>query len=232
MDALEAKSTVECPEFEEEAFEDTVAGESLSYSALWCWQHPGPDGQLMVVPLTDKAPPPELELRPQADELACAPQAAPPGSYAPPWTYGPCWPFNAAPTTLQLRGLPSDLAQEDLIMVLDREGFSGYYDFVHMASDLQSGLGLGRALVNFTRHEYGLTLAARLHGRQTIGGCGDNVPERGCEVTWSIQPQGLAELVAAHQKGPENHPDVPEEMRPQRFSKGWPMPFPQQSAKA
>merc|ERR1719199_886048 len=107
------------------------------------------------------------------------------------WVYGAEWPFCVAPTTLMLSNLPTDLLQEDLIEVLDKEGFSGFYDFLYLALDPNTHRNLGHAIVNLTRHEYGLALSALMHGRTSW--CGTITSE--CQVTWSIPLQGLSQLI-------------------------------------
>merc|ERR1719253_463762 len=97
------------------------------------------------------------------DELG-APARPAAGAYSPKWIYGARWPFCAAPTTLVLSNLPDSILQEDLIEILDKEGFSSFYDFVYLPVDADSGRNMGYAIVNLTRHQYGLSLAAIMQG--------------------------------------------------------------------
>jgi len=187
---------------------------------LWCWVQRDSEGALMVVPCTGKglgASPDLAEASGRSDaESACAPLAPPCGSYEPEWKSGPYWPFNAAPTTLCATGLPDSITQEDLVEVLDREEFSGFYDFVFLPAAPEQGQSQRKALINFTRHEYAVAFASRLQGRTSWGAAG-----RGdcCQVDWSMPLQGLDALVQVHcgaRRGAEEQPAL--------FADGWPRP--------
>jgi hypothetical protein len=133
-----------------------------------------------------------------------------------------CWPLKAPPSTLILSHLPIELTLEDLLEVLDREEFSGLYDFVFLPG-VDAASRSRYAIVNLTKHEHGLELAARLHGKSDWGIA---VGECTCEVTWYPRVQGLSELIRVYRDAPENQPEVPEGCRPQIFSEGWPVSFP------
>lgn len=196
--------------------ERAVAEEIPTFQAVY-----DESGNVYYVPCWMSAPDEPKDVA-EDEEAACAPPPPAPGAYTPQWEYGPCWPFNWAPTTLALFALPAELAQTDLVEVLDKFGFSGFYDFVFMPSDSR-GINEGRAFVNLTRHEYGLSLAARLHGFKSWGVGSDRVP---CEVRWSLPLQGLAEHVEHARDHPANRADAQDARRPLLFGKGWQVPFP------
>lgn len=133
-----------------------------------------------------------------------------------------CWPVNAPPTTLMLSNLPVEMMQEDLLEILDREELSGKYDFVFFPG-IDATARSRHALLNATDHEHGREIAGLLHGKSAWGVAD---AELGCEVTWYLPVQGLSDLIRVYRDAPENHPDVPEEFRPQLFSGGWPVAFP------
>lgn len=178
-------------------------------------------GGLWEVPSATSMPPPTQV------ELACAPPMPPRGSFAPAWTYGQSWPSSHAPTSLNLSGLPAELTQEDLLEVLDKRGFSGFYDFVFVPTDAQTRRGLGYAVVNLTRHAYGLSLAAQMHGFKAWGISDSAGP---CEVEWSATAQGLEENVAQfHERFPVSADASGEGWPlPLLFLNGWQVPFPMQ----
>jgi len=197
---------------------------------LWCWAQPDGQGGMMVVPCTGKG----AEIcgegtQASRAECACAPE--PPAADTcigmTQRSEGPYYPFNTRPTTLSISGLPKELTHEELLEVLDREEFSGFYDFVFLPEATETSQGERCALVNLTRHEYALALAARLQGK-TSWGVGDRT--RSCEVAWSQPIQGLEELIQVYRDAPENHANVEEHLRPQLFSKGWPVPMPPPTA--
>jgi len=112
------------------------------------------------------------------------------------------------PTTLVLRHLPADLLQEDLLEVLDREEFSGLYDFVYLP-DCASEDRV--AVLNLTEHAHGEQLKEKFEGRTSWGGM---VSERACAVTWS-ELQGLDELAATYR----------DTTGAEMFKGGWPVPL-------
>lgn len=204
-----------------------------TYMKLWCWTQVQATGGMIIVPCTTKGAtddlekadlawlPPPLSLDDSA-VIACAPPSPAPDSYMPEWFSGPIWPFNAEPTTLKLTGLPDELTQEDLLEILDREEFNGYYDFVFLPEKVRDHDNERYAIVNLIGHQYGRALAARLHGKISWGVCDCACP---CVTTWALPYQGLPDLVRVYRHVPENALDVPAHLRPQIFSKGWPVPF-------
>jgi len=188
---------------------------------LWCWAHPDGSGGTILAPCTEREPPASHLEPPSASEVACVPEPAPPGSYRPPWFPGPTWPFNALPTTLVLSELPQGLSQESLLEVLDRLSFCGFYDFVHLAFDPATEQNYG-AVVNLLRHEYALSLAAKLHGRTHWNG----EAAFPCQVRWSLPLQGLEDLMHHYRNHPWNSEAIEDNQRPQLFTNGWPAPLP------
>jgi len=184
---------------------------------LWCWvQQIG--GEKCVVPMTDFTESGDTSEPPSEAELACAPPPPAEGSHVPEWSSGPCWPFNRPPTTLTLNNLPGELTPDCLLEVLDKLGFSGFYDFVFLSTKER------QAIVNLIRHEYGLALAATMHQFKNWGNGIDN---DACEVSWSLPLQGFSSLVAYFHEHPLNASSTPQHLRPLVFSKGWPVPFPE-----
>jgi len=162
----------------------------------------------------------EPRLQHAEEEIAaCAPPPPAPGAYAPPWPYGPTWPFTAAPTTLELRRLPKELTRDDLLEVLDKLGFSGFYDFVFLEENCNSRHE-GCAVVNLTRHAYGLSLAPLLHGNDVWGIAH---ADRHCDVRWLMSRQGLQEQMD-HYSQLANLPVDSDP--PLYFVNGWQRSFP------
>jgi hypothetical protein len=62
--------------------------------------------------------------------------------------------YRAAPgrlTTLMMRHVPCRFSQDDMMALLDKEGFANKYDFIHMPSNSSSNLGYG--FINFIEPE-------------------------------------------------------------------------------
>lgn len=195
--------------------------------AFWCCVQTQQDGSVLIAPCTDAAScgvttdAAGMPLE-NTEEVVGAPSRPPLGSYAPTWVYGATWPFCVAPTTLVLSNLPDDLLQEDLIEVLDKSGFGCFYDFIYLPMDHEFQRNLGYAIVNLTRHEYGLALAASVYGRSSW--CGTITSE--CQVSWSIPLQGVSQLTEHYRDHPACRENVPTDMRPTYFAGGFPRPFP------
>eukprot|EP00928_Gymnodinium_smaydae_P055872 TRINITY_DN39342_c0_g1_i1.p1 TRINITY_DN39342_c0_g1~~TRINITY_DN39342_c0_g1_i1.p1 ORF type:complete len:369 (-),score=72.30 TRINITY_DN39342_c0_g1_i1:190-1296(-) len=227
MRQRDAETSMVVPLVDEESL--AVAQEAGEAHYLWCWAQPDGAGGTIVTPCTDREQP-SLEV--PAAELACAPPAPMPDDFEPTWISGPCWPFNIAPTTLVLSGLPQHLTQDGLLEILDRYSLSGFYDFVYLAADPSTELNCGEAVINFTRHEYGLYAAAQLHGRTRWGTDDDEDKLSPCQVRWSLPLQGLEDLVREYRNHPWNSEDTPDDLRPQLFKDGWPTSFPAMSSSA
>jgi len=165
----------------------------------------------------------------QAATLQVAEPEPPKGKpvFRPKWYYGSAWPYNTAPTTLLLSNLPHELTQLDLLSVMDGLGFSGFYDFVFLPTDLDTGRHQGPAIVNLTRHSYASTLATHMHEFRDWG-VGDNSLR--CSVKWSLPKQGLAEHVEEHRNDPAMHDSVADACRPMIFVNGWQAMFPEPNA--
>mmetsp|Transcript_107914 Transcript_107914/g.315518 ORF Transcript_107914/g.315518 Transcript_107914/m.315518 type:complete len:380 (-) Transcript_107914:164-1303(-) len=208
--------------------------QDLSCEQQWCWMVPDEvnGGWTMVYVNTCEAwqetPqtwPADGQEWPEANPSApCLPPLPPAGeAYKPKWVYGSSWPFNCAPTTLILDNLPADLTQAELLAVLDASGFRGLYDFAFMPVSFRTRRSQGNAIVNLTRHSYGLALAARAQGFADWGPAADGSC---CEVKWSLPLQGIVEHIENYRNHPAMHESVPEALRPTLFLDGWQVPFP------
>eukprot|EP00931_Biecheleriopsis_adriatica_P062140 TRINITY_DN37417_c0_g1_i1.p1 TRINITY_DN37417_c0_g1~~TRINITY_DN37417_c0_g1_i1.p1 ORF type:complete len:382 (+),score=64.63 TRINITY_DN37417_c0_g1_i1:169-1314(+) len=143
--------------------------------------------------------------------------------FRPKWHYGNSWPFNCAPTTLLIGNLPPELTQLQLLAVLDKLGFCGFYDFVFLPSDLKTGRHIAPAIVNLTRHSYAVTLATHMHEFKDWD-VGDGA--LASTVKWSLPLQGLAEHIENYRNDDAMHDSVDDSLRPMLFMQGWRVEFP------
>lgn len=120
--------------------------------------------------------------------------------YVPQWPYGSQWPFNCAPTTLELRGLPRGCTAEIVISQLNAWGFAGKFDLVYVPTR-----GAGFAVVNSARHADGCALAGKLHGFSdwTCTSRNSKFKKKPCRVEWSFTCQGLDALVLEYHRDSE-----------------------------
>lgn len=129
---------------------------------------------------------------------------------------------SEAPTTIILRNFPMECTRDVLLEVMDAEGFSGAYDFVHMPVDFQTKISLGYALVNMVSHNAALCLWQHFQGfdRWPVGA------QQPCEVAWNSPNQGLAAQIDRYRNSPLMHPSVPETYRPVLLRHGVRVDFP------
>merc|ERR1712151_321717 len=107
--------------------------------------------------------------------------------------------------------------------ILNNEGFNGLYDFIFLPTSLRTGRSTRYAIVNFTRHSYGLLLAAHFHGHNF---CISDKDGPLCKVKWSFNHQGLPALLEHYRNDANMHESVPCCMQPALFYNGWRMPMP------
>lgn len=125
-------------------------------------------------------------------------------------------------TTVILRNLPLETTRDMLLQILDTEGFSGGYDFVHLPVDFQTRSGLGYALVNLVSHDVALSVHRHFEGFRMWPCPSDNV----CEVAWNSPHQGFETHIERYRNSPLMHPSVPEAFRPLVFVNGCRVDFP------
>jgi len=132
-----------------------------------------------------------------------------------------------ASTTIILRNFPVECTRDVLLDVMDAEGFSGAYNFVHMPVDFQTKISLGYALVNTVTHNAALCLWQHFQGFDRWP-MGDRQP---CEVAWNSPNQGLAAQIDRYRNSPLMHPSVPETYRPVLLQNGVRVDFPAPTSK-
>jgi len=125
-------------------------------------------------------------------------------------------------TTVILRNLPIEVTRDMLLKLLDREGFSGGYDFLHMPIDFQTKTGLGYAIVNLVSHNIALCIHKHFEGFSNWPCLSDHLGE----VAWNTPHQGLATHIDRYRSSPLMHPSVPEIYRPVLFENGIRIEFP------
>lgn len=127
-----------------------------------------------------------------------------------------------APTTICLRNFPTVCTRDMLLNIMDAEGFSGEYDFVHMPVDFQTKIALGYAVVNMVTNSAALRFLQHFQGfeRWPVGA------QQACEVSWNSPSQGLAAQIDRYRNSPLMHHSVPETYRPVLLRNGVRVDFP------
>jgi hypothetical protein len=126
-------------------------------------------------------------------------------------------------TTVMMRNLPNDLDREQLVQIMDEQGFEGCYDLVYVPIDFKSEAGLGYAFINLKDSCHAERFFQSFQGY-------DKWPlasEKVCDVSWSVGSQGLEEHVNRYRNSPVMHESVPDRFRPLLFKDGSRVPFPE-----
>jgi hypothetical protein len=124
-------------------------------------------------------------------------------------------------STVILRNIPNNFTREAFLGVLDRNGFSGMYDFLYLPIDFNSNANLGYAFINLVSAE-----ATDAFWNFFDGYTWDCPSEKVCNVVWCGTHQGREAHVNRYRNSPMMHPSVPESARPMLFLNGKQVPFP------
>jgi len=130
-------------------------------------------------------------------------------------------------TTVMLRNFPNNYKRDDVLKLLDIQGFSGKYDFLYFPIDFDTSAALGYAFVNLVSTADAEALMEKLEGFSQWHVTSDKI----CTVVWSQQSQGLATHVQRYRNSPLMHELVPDEYRPVLFEEGQRVAFPSPTKK-
>jgi hypothetical protein len=126
-------------------------------------------------------------------------------------------------TTLMFRNLPDEQVVDDFLLLLNRQGFEGTYDFAYMPMDFKKQIAVGYAFVNFASKDVALRAWQHFDGfsRWGLHGC-----DKVCEVRWSNAQQGVAANVDRYRNSPVMHESVADKHKPRLFVNGRRVAFP------
>jgi len=131
------------------------------------------------------------------------------------------FPYSLGRTTVILRNIPNNCEQNDLIHLLDCQGFAGSYDFLYLPIDFRTHAAIGYAFINLVSPAEAERVRWHFEGFCQWSTGSSKV----CSVAWS-QHQGLAEHIKRYRNSPLMHPSTPESYRPVLFEKGFQVAFP------
>jgi RNA recognition motif-containing protein len=130
---------------------------------------------------------------------------------------------DAARTTVLLRNVPSSYRQEDMLCLLNSQGFAEKYNFLYLPMDFATGANLGFAFVNLESWEIA---EAALHKLQGFSRWSDTACRKTLQVCWSDPHQGLDSLIERFRNSQVMHKNVPREYKPLLLKRGAQVPFP------
>jgi len=116
-------------------------------------------------------------------------------------------------TTLMFRNLPSEFTRDMFTDLLNREGFSGLYDFVYVPIDFRSAAGFGYAFVNMITPDAALQFKRHFEGF----GMWNMESDKTAQITWSSPTQGLEAHLERYRSSPVMHDAVPDHFKPAMF---------------
>jgi len=125
-------------------------------------------------------------------------------------------------TTLIVRKIPKSFSRDQLLAVMDQEGFAETYDLVYLPIDFATRTGLGYAFVNFSTDEFAARFIEHFQGFSSWG----TPSKKACEVSLSNELQGFDAHVERYRSSPVMHESVPDEFKPAIFSAGLRVQFP------
>jgi|Transcript_116363 hypothetical protein len=125
-------------------------------------------------------------------------------------------------TTVMIRNLVETCTRQMLLDFLNHQGFEKQFDMVYLPLKFCSKLCFHYAFVNFTTEEVTKRFIKDLQGYKGAEAFG----EQACDISMSVDNQGLAAAIKRYRNSPVMHPSVPDECKPLIFKDGKPIPFP------
>lgn len=126
------------------------------------------------------------------------------------------------PTTVMLRNLPCRFTREDLVRVLDKQGFGGAYNFIYLPIDFASGMSMGYGFVNLNDGEQAQRFIQKFDRQRHWP---RHVSHKICLANLSYT-QGLEANVNRFRNSPLMSDEVPECFKPALFVGAQQVPFP------
>lgn len=125
-------------------------------------------------------------------------------------------------TSVIVRKLPKGCGRDQMVKVMNREGFFGAYDLIYAPMDFATHTGLGYSFVNLTTKDNALRFIEHFQGFSNWTASS----EKACEVSLSKEIQGLEAHVERYRSSPVMHEYVPDEFKPAMFANGLRVEFP------
>jgi len=130
--------------------------------------------------------------------------------------------FVPEKTTVMLRNVPYSCSRNSVVEMMEKEGFSGLFDFIYLPIDFRSKSGFGYAFINMVSNDAALKLFHRFDGFSDWA----TKTQKVAEVTWSEPSQGLEVHVGRYRNSPVMHDVVPDQFKPAMYKDGVRVAFP------
>jgi len=122
-------------------------------------------------------------------------------------------------STVVLRNLPLSYTRDQLLALLDAEGFAGKYDFLYLPIEFTTGANFGYSFVNLTSPEHAVRFFHHFEG------FGRWESAERAAVGWSVS-QGLPKHIERYRNSPVMHENMLDECKPITLSGGVRVDFP------
>jgi len=125
-------------------------------------------------------------------------------------------------TTVMMRNIPNNYSRQQLLDLINDQGFVNCYDLAYLPIDFKTEVGLGYAFINFVSSEDAERFRQYFHGFSSWSVHSSKI----CEVSWSDVLQGVADNIERYRNSPVMHESVPDDFKPVLFRNGQRIPFP------
>jgi len=125
-------------------------------------------------------------------------------------------------TTVIMKEIPLDFARDDVVELLDTNGFSGEYDFVYLPHNFRAEKSFGYAFINLVSSSIAERFLSLFTGFEDWGIPSDKV----AEVSHTQTHQGLEAHIRRYRDSPTMHENVPDHLKPSLYAGGLRIAFP------
>jgi hypothetical protein len=125
-------------------------------------------------------------------------------------------------TTVIMRNIPFEYTRDDILELIDRQGFNGLYDLLCLPVDFQTELNHGYVFINFVTLEDAAGFKKHFEGFSDWNRPSDNV----CEVNWFDSAHNIDSHIQRYRNSPLMHESVEDRFKPVLFKDGFRIPFP------
>jgi hypothetical protein len=130
-------------------------------------------------------------------------------------------------TTVMMRNIPFEYTRDDILELIDRQGFNGLYDLLCLPVDFQTELNHGYVFINFVT----LQDAADFKNHFQAFSDWDLPSDNTCEVTWFDSTHNIDSHIQRYRDSPLMHESVEDRFKPVLFKDGLRMAFPEPTKK-
>jgi hypothetical protein len=121
-----------------------------------------------------------------------------------------------AKTTIIIHHLPSGFARDNIVDLLNSQGFAKKFDFIYAPVRFATMAPVGYAFVNLVSPKAAQECLSKLDGFSDWGTACEDV----LSVVWSESDQGLKAIIDRHRNSPVMHISIQEQFKPAMYKDG------------